>query len=84
MTKTISVVDMSNNLKFYDRQQLEYWLRTKQSMRAIAKIMRRDHSVIVRELKRNSLRGRAGYRADLAERIFEQRRHKQRKGKLDK
>lgn len=75
---------MSNNLKFYDRQQLEYWLRTKQSIRAIAKIMRRDHSVIVRELKRNSLKGRAGYRADLAERIFEQRRHKQRKGKLDK
>lgn len=75
---------MSNNLKFYDRQKLEYWLRTKQSIRAIAKIMRRDHSVIVRELKRNSLRGRAGYRADLAERIFEQRRHKHRKGKLDK
>lgn len=75
---------MSNNLKFYDRQRLECWLRTKQSIRAIAKIMRRDHSVIVRELKRNSLKGRAGYRADLAERIFEQRRHKQRKGKLDK
>lgn len=75
---------MSNNLKFYEREMLEYWLRTKQSVRAIAKIMRRDHSVIVRELKRNSLKGRSGYRADLAERIFEQRRHKQRKGKLDK
>lgn len=84
MAKTIKVVDMSNNLRFYDRQKLEYWLRTKQSIRRIAKIMRRDHSVIVRELKRNSLKGRAGYRADLAERVFEQRRHKQRKGKLDK
>jgi len=84
MVKTIKVVDMSNNLKFYDRQKLEYWLRTKQSIRAIAKIMRRDHLVIVRELKRNSLSGRVGYRADIAQRIFEQRRHKQRKGKLDK
>ena len=84
MSKTIKVVDMSNNLKFYDRQKLEYWLRTKMSIRKIAKLMRRDHSVIVRELKRNSLKGRTGYRADLAQRIFEQRRRKQRKGKLDK
>jgi len=44
---------MSNSLTFYDRQQLEYWLRTKQSLRAIAGLMRRDHSVLVRELKRN-------------------------------
>jgi IS30 family transposase len=44
---------MSNCLTFYDRQKLEYWLRTKQSLRAIARIMRRDHSVVVRELKIN-------------------------------
>ena len=75
---------MSNDLKFYDRQQLEYWLKTKQSLRAIAKIMRRDHSVLVRELKRNSDGVRKKYRADTAQRLSEKRRYKQHKGKLDK
>jgi len=75
---------MSNCLKFYDRQKLEYWLRTKQSLRAIAKIMRRDHSVLVRELKRNGDGKRTKYRADIAQRLFEKRIFKQHKGKLDK
>lgn len=75
---------MSNNLTFYDRQKLEYWLRTKQSLRAIAKIMRRDHSVLVRELKRNGDGKRKKYRADTAQRLFEKRVYKQHKGKLDK
>lgn len=75
---------MSNDLKFYDRQKLEYWLRTRQSIRAIAKIMRRDHSVLVRELRRNSDGNRKKYRVDTAQRLFEKRRHKQHKGKLDK
>lgn len=84
MTKTIKVVDMSNNLKFYDRQKLEYWLRTKQSIRAIAKIMGRDHSILLREIRRNSAKGRVGYRADVAQRLSEQRIHRQHRGKLDK
>jgi IS30 family transposase len=84
MTLNINGVDMSNNLKLYDRQKLEYWLRTKQSIRAIAEIMGRDHSVIVRELKRNSARGRVGYQADVAQRVSEQRIHKQHRGKLDR
>lgn len=75
---------MSNNLKYYDRQKLEYWLRTKMSLRAIARIIGRDHSVIVRELKRNSSGDRKKYRADTAERLFKERLHKQHKGKLDK
>lgn len=75
---------MSNDLKFYERQKLEYWLRTKQSLRTIAKIMRRDHSILVRELKRNSDGNRKKYRADVAQRLFVQRRCKQHKGKLDK
>jgi len=75
---------MSNDLKFYDRQKLEYWFRTRQSMRVIARIMRRDHSVLVRELKRNGDGDRKKYRADTAQRLFEKRRHKQHKGKLDK
>lgn len=75
---------MSNNLTLYDRQQLEYWLRTKQSMRAIALILKRDHTVLVRELKRNGDGDRKKYRADTAQRLFEKRSHKQHKGKLDK
>lgn len=84
MVLTIRVVGMSNNLRFYDRQKLEYWLRSKQSLRAIAKIMKRDHSVLVRELKRNSDGNRKKYRADTAQRLFEKRRYRQHKGKLDK
>ncbi len=75
---------MSNNLKFYERQKLEYWLRSKQSIRVIAKIMRRDHSVLVRELKRNSDGSRKKYRADTAQRMFAKRVFKQHRGKLDK
>ena len=75
---------MSNCLTFYDRQKFEYWLRTKQSLRAIAKIMRRDHSVLVRELNRNGDGVRKKYRADTAQKLFEKRTHKQHKGKLDK
>ena len=45
--------------------------------------MRRTHTILSREIRRNGS-NRQKYRADLAERIFEQRRHKQRKGKLDK
>lgn len=75
---------MSNNLTFYDRQQLEYWLRSKQSLRKIAKAMRRDHSVLVRELNRNANGDRKKYRADTAQRLFEKRICKQHKGKLDK
>src|SRR3990167_7413047 len=84
MALTIKVVHMSNNLTFYDRQKLEYLFRTKQSTRAIAVVMRRDHSVLVRELKRNGDGDRKKYRADVAQRMFERRVFKQHKGKLDK
>src|SRR3990167_4160930 len=84
MALSIRVVRMSNNLKFYDRQKFEYWLRTKQSLRAIAKIMGRDHSVLVRELQRNAHGDRKKYRADTAQKLFEKRIHQRHKGKLDK
>lgn len=75
---------MSNCLTFYDRQTFEYWLRTKKSLREIAEVMRRNHSVLVRELKRNGNGNRKKYRADVAQKLFEARVHKQHKGKLDK
>lgn len=75
---------MSNEFTYYERQMLEYWFRTKQSMRTIAGNMRRAHTIISRELKRNGDGDRGKYRADVAQRLFEKRRHKQHKGKLDK
>ena len=84
MALTIKVVHMSNNLTFYDRQKLEYWLKSKQSLRKLAVVMKRDHSVLVRELKRNSDGDRKKYRADTAQRLFEQRIFKQHRGKLAK
>jgi IS30 family transposase len=74
---------MSNELKYYDRQKLEYWLRTRQSLRRIAKIMCRDVSVISREIQRNSS-GRKKYRADVAQKKVEKRKHEKHAGKLDK
>lgn len=83
MTLTIISVNMSNELTFYDRQMLQYWLRGKRSIRSIAKIMRRDVSVLSREIKRNSS-GRSKYRADLAQRMCAKKKYKQHRGKLDK
>lgn len=75
---------MSNEFTYYERQKLEYWLRTKQSLRAIARIMRRAHTILSREIRRNGDGNRKKYRADTAQRMFEKRKHKQHKGKLDK
>ena len=74
---------MSNKLTSYDRQKLQYWLRTKMSLRNIAKLIRRDHSVIIREIKRNSS-SRDSYRADIAQSLYEKRKYKKKTGKLDK
>lgn len=75
---------MSNELTYYERQQLEYWLRTKQSLRDIGKTMRRVHTILSREIARNGGGDRKKYRADVAQRLYEARKHKQHKGKLDK
>lgn len=75
---------MSNELTLYDRQMLEYWLRSQLSLRAIGKAMHRAHTIVSREIKRNGAGNRKRYRADVAQRLFEKRRHQQHKGKLDK
>lgn len=74
---------MSNELTFYDRQMLQYWLRTKQSLRQIAKVMRRSHSALSKEINKNS-NSRDKYRADIAQKLCEKRKHKQRIGKINK
>lgn len=74
---------MSNELTFYERQKLEYLLRTKQSLRKISKVMRRTHTILSREIRRNG-DSRQKYRADTAQRLYEKRKHQKHKGKLDK
>ncbi len=74
---------MSNEFTFFERQMLEYWLRTKMSLRKISKVMRRTHTILSREIRRNG-DNRIKYRADVAQRLFEERKHGKHKGKLDK
>lgn len=74
---------MSNEFTFYERQKLEYLLRTEQSLRNISKVMRRTHTILSREIRRNG-DNRRKYRADTAQRLFEKRKHGKHRGKLDK
>ena len=75
---------MSNDLTQYEREMLQYWLRTKQSLRRIAKVMKRTHSVLSKEINKNGGGERSKYQADVAQRRYEKRKHQQRAGKLDK
>lgn len=83
MALAIRKVPMSNELTLYDRQRLQYWLRTKQSLRTIARLIHKDHSVVSREIGRNG-GSRQKYRADSAQVLADKRRHQKRQGKLDK
>ena len=74
---------MSNEFTYFERQKLEYWLRTKMSIRDIAKTIRRAHTIISREIRRNGT-DRKKYRADIAQRLFEKRKHDRHKGKVEK
>lgn len=74
---------MSNELTFFERQKLEYLLRTSQSVRAISRVLRRSHTILSREIRRNGVT-RLKYRADAAQRLFEKRKHAKHKGKLEK
>lgn len=74
---------MSNELTLYDRQKLQYYLRTKLSLRKLAVTMRKDHTVLSREIRRNG-GSRMKYRADTAQEISDKRRHQKRRGKLVK
>jgi IS30 family transposase len=83
MVLSIKVASMSNEFTLYERQQLEYWLRSKQSLRNISKLIRRTHTILSREIRRNGT-NRKRYRADSAQRLFEKRKHCRHRGKLDK
>lgn len=75
---------MSNSLTFYDRKRIEYYLNFKSlSLRRIAELVGRNHSVIVRELKRNKSLY-FPYNAELAEKASQRRLAHNTKRKLDK
>lgn len=75
---------MSNEFTYYERQMLEYWLRSKMSMREIGEAMKRAHTILIREIRRNGDGDRNKYRADVAQRMFEKRKHAGHKGKIEK
>lgn len=83
MGLTITVVSMSNEITFYERQKLESWLRSKLSLREIGDILGRTHTILSREIRRNGT-DRKKYRADVAQRLFEKRKHNKHKGKVEK
>ncbi len=69
-------------ITFYERQKIELHLRGKESIRGIGRMLHRDHSVIVRELDRNTCRDGTYYAAK-AQEYEEKRKSKQRKRKLE-
>src|SRR3989338_8750173 len=70
-------------LSYYERQKIEYYLRLRIAKRQIAKRLKRDPSVIIREVNRNSLPdGR--YLADFAQVKADKQAKKTNKRKLDK
>lgn len=70
-------------LTLYEREKIELHYRGKESIRGIARMLHRDHSVIVRELDRNTCPD-GKYRAHKAEEHTEARKKKKRKRKLEK
>lgn len=72
-----------SNLNQTDRERIELYLRLKFKIRAIARMLGRDHSVILREIKRNSS-DYFPYDAKLAQRAASRRAKKTNKRKLDK
>lgn len=69
-------------ITFYERQKIELYLRGKESVRGISRMLHRDHSVIIRELDRNTCRD-GTYHADKAHEYAEKRKRKQRKRKVE-
>ena len=71
-----------SNLKLCEREKIEFYLRCKQGIREIGRLIHRDHGVISREVKRNG--GADGYDAKRAQAMADKRVGHNRKRKLDK
>jgi IS30 family transposase len=71
-------------LTFYDRQRIEYFLNFKKlSKRSIGKLIHRDHSVVIREIKLHKPQF-APYNAELAQKAANRKARNTNQRKLDK
>ena len=70
-------------LTFFERQQIESWLKTGVEIREIGRRLKRDHSVIVREIKRNKPQT-SPYNAELAQKATRRKAGYTNTRKLDK
>lgn len=70
-------------LTFVQRQWIEFFNNKKQGPREISRFLKRDHTVIVRELKRNTKPGKK-YSAVTAQKLADLKAKKTNKRKLDK
>lgn len=73
---------LMQHITFVERQKLEFLVRCHLEIRDVARRLHRDHTVILRELKRNTGRGKP-YTALKAQQYVEQRRQRKRLCKLD-
>lgn len=69
-------------LTLYEREKLQVWMKSIASLRDIGRMLRRDHSVLVRELQRNTCPDGV-YRAQKAHEYALRRLRKKRPKKLD-
>lgn len=81
MVKTITLTKMQI-LTFVQRQWIEFYNNRKQGPREIGRFLRRDHTVISRELKRNTKPGKK-YSAITAQKLADFKAKKTNKRKLD-
>lgn len=72
-------MQIKRRLTHYEREKIEYYLRLKMGIRTIARKLKRDHSVISRDVRRN--RGTAKRYSALVASAFEERRRRRRKGR---
>lgn len=69
-------------ITFFERQRIEYYLRGNISRRQMGDYLKRDHSVIVREINRNKDPD-GMYRAETAQRKVDLRKRRRHKKKLE-
>lgn len=79
------MANIKYKLSFYEREKLELYHRLKYSKRKMARMIERNHTVIIREFKRNIKPNQKYYNANLAQKLADRREEKRNKVcKLDK
>lgn len=73
-----------SNLKFFERERIEFYHRLKMKVGDIAEKINRNHSVVSRELARNMAPGQKYYDAQKAQKLADKKARKTNICKLDK